>query len=587
MNKSIAYTILLYVGLFLGGIPVAAQSRHYIDVWAGGGYDALLHGMEHTRVPGGGGFNAGVGYELNANMFLLQTGAEFQYFGSKTRLEGYSEDYTLRYDDGRAQTDMLYQYNFLEYTERHRAGYVNIPLLLGVKFDRYYALVGTRVGLNLLGSFASDAQIHLSPYDPAAIEDFGRKYPPFDVAREGGLDLGLNVTASAEFGVTLDEWLPRNMTRLNNQRRTPVSYRAGVFVDYGLTNLNKAGTASRLVQPQTDESGLVADPLVLDYAHLPASTLAEGHPLHNLYAGVKLTVQFDLTKKRRKPSRPAAEPMPFYAHVTDAATQADLAGVDVTARLGSRTVFKQATDAAGMVMQPELRRGRYTLSVQQEGYQNFRKTVPHYRADTVEIALQPVPDFLVRVYDAKSGTNLAADVELTRPSDNSSVFKGMTDAASGLLECDVRAGRYQIYVDAKGYIYQQSIVELAASDTLEFALQPIEKDVKVVLHNLFFALNSAEILPESTPALEDLHLFLQQNETVKIHIVGHTDNTGTMEYNMQLSEARAKAVYDAIVARGIAADRLTYEGRGPNEPVATNDTEEGRAANRRVEFVIK
>ena len=386
MNKSIAYTILLYVGLFLGGIPVAAQSRHYIDVWAGGGYDALLHGMEHTRVPGGGGFNAGVGYELNANMFMLQTGAEFQYFGSKTRLEGYSEDYTLRYDDGRAQTDMLYQYNFLEYTERHRAGYVNVPLLLGVKFDRYYALVGTKVGLNLLGGFASDAQIHLSPYDPAAIEEFGRKYPPFDVAREGGLDLGLNVTASAEFGVTLDEWLPRNMTRLNNQRRTPVSYRAGVFVDYGLTNLNKAGTASRLVQPQTDESGLVADPLVLDYAHLPASTLAEGHPLHNLYAGVKLTVQFDLTKKRRKPSRPAAEPMPFYAHVTDAATQADLAGVDVTARLGSRTVFKQATDAAGMVMQPELRRGRYTLSVQQEGYQNFRKTVPHYRTDTVEIA---------------------------------------------------------------------------------------------------------------------------------------------------------------------------------------------------------
>ena len=240
---------------------------------------------------------------------------------------------------------------------------------------------------------------------------------------------------------------------------------------------------------------------------------------------------------------------------------------------------------AGMVMQPELRRGRYTLSVQQEGYQNFRRTVSHYRPDTVEIALQRVPSLLVHVYDVETQAPLAAKVELNRASDNTAVFQGTSDA-TGYLACDVRPGRYQAYVDAEGYIYQQSLIDFSRTDTVAFGLQPIKKDVKVVLNNLFFALNSAEILPESGPALDDLYQFLVQNPEVRIRIVGHTDSTGSLEYNMKLSHDRAKSVYDAVVGRGIDADRLTYEGKGPHEPVATNDTEEGRAANRRVEFVI-
>ena len=584
MNKFIYYMAALW--LAGAALSASAENRHFLDVWGGGGYDALLHGMEHTKVPGGGGFHVGAGYELNVNNFLLQTGAEFQWFSSKTRLSGYAEDYPIRYDDGHVQSELLYHYNFLDYSEKHRAGYVNVPVMVGWKFDRYYALVGAKVGLNLMGSYAAEGQVRPTVTEPTAIEDFTTIYDPVGMSGAGDLALGLNVAASAEFGVTLDEWLPRNMTRLSNRRRTPVSYRAAVFVDYGLTDANKASAFSPLVQPLADAQGVVADPLALEYSHLPASTLAEGHPLHNLYAGVKLTVQFDLTKKRRKSSRPVAEPMPFYAHVTDAETQADMAGVDVTARMGSRTVFKQTTDAAGMVMQPELRRGRYTLSVQQEGYQNFRRTVSHYRPDTVEIALQRVPSLLVHVYDVETQAPLAAKVELNRASDNTAVFQGTSDA-TGYLACDVRPGRYQAYVDAEGYIYQQSLIDFSRSDTVAFGLQPIKKDVKVVLNNLFFALNSAEMLPESAPALDDLHQFLAQNPEVRIRIVGHTDSTGSLEYNMRLSRDRARSVYDALLERGIAADRLTYEGKGPNEPVADNDTEEGRAANRRVEFVIQ
>lgn len=584
MNKFLAYTWL--AALSLTGMAASAENSHFLDVWAGGGYDALLHGMEHTRVPGGGGFHVGAGYELNAGNFLLQTGAEFQWLSSRTRLSGYAEDYPILYDDGVEQSNLLYHYNFLEYTERHRAGYVNVPVMVGWKFGRYYALVGTKIGLNVMGTYASEGRVQPTVTEPAAIEDFTTIYDPVPMSNAGALDLGLNVTASAEVGVALDEWLPRGMTRLANRRRTPVSYRAALFVDYGLTDANRAPAFSPLVRPLADAQGVVADPLALAYAHLPASTLAEGNPLHNLYAGVKLTVQFDLTKKRRKSSRPVAEPMPFYARVTDAETQAALAGVEVTARLGSRVAFQQTTGADGMVAQPDVRRGRYTLSVAEDGYQAWRRTVSHYRPDTVEIALQRTPALWVRVYDADTRSPLPARVQLTRASDGQAAFSGTADAA-GHLACDVRPGRYQAYVDAEGYIYQQSLIDFARTDTVAFALQPIRKDVRVVLHNLFFALNSAEMLPESAPALDDLHQFLVQNPEVRIRIVGHTDSTGSLEYNMRLSRDRARSVYDALLERGIAADRLTYEGKGPNEPVAGNDTEEGRAANRRVEFVIQ
>ena len=75
--------------------------------------------------------------------------------------------------------------------------------------------------------------------------------------------------------------------------------------------------------------------------------------------------------------------------------------------------------------------------------------------------------------------------------------------------------------------------------------------------------------------------------TLRLRIRGHTDNTGRLETNTRLSQARAEAVKDYLVKKGIAADRLTAEGVGPNEPVADNAKPAGRAANRRIEFKLE
>jgi OmpA-OmpF porin, OOP family len=115
-------------------------------------------------------------------------------------------------------------------------------------------------------------------------------------------------------------------------------------------------------------------------------------------------------------------------------------------------------------------------------------------------------------------------------------------------------------------------------------------DIKATGHasvyGIHFDTGKAEVKPESKPALEEIAKLLAQNPSFKLLVVGHTDMTGSIDANMRLSQARAEAVTQALVAQhGVAAARLKGYGVGPLCPVSTNDTEEGRARNRRVELV--
>ena len=107
-----------------------------------------------------------------------------------------------------------------------------------------------------------------------------------------------------------------------------------------------------------------------------------------------------------------------------------------------------------------------------------------------------------------------------------------------------------------------------------------------MLHNLYFATNKTEILPESEAALTDLYNMLVENPNIRIRIIGHTDAVGSDKDNQRLSEGRANSVRQNMIDRGIDPSRIEAIGKGKSEPIAPNDTEEGRAKNRRVEFVI-
>ncbi len=106
------------------------------------------------------------------------------------------------------------------------------------------------------------------------------------------------------------------------------------------------------------------------------------------------------------------------------------------------------------------------------------------------------------------------------------------------------------------------------------------------VYGIYFDTGKADVKPESDATLKEIAKLLQQNGALKLYVVGHTDSVGQLASNMDLSRRRADAVVSVLSAKhGIAAARLTAQGVGPLTPVATNDSEDGRAKNRRVELV--
>ena len=149
-----------------------------------------------------------------------------------------------------------------------------------------------------------------------------------------------------------------------------------------------------------------------------------------------------------------------------------------------------------------------------------------------------------------------------------------------------------VYVEAfnEGRDYDLTIVESQAMQ------QEVVADAKVmrneladtgrtIVHGIYFDTASATIKPESEPALAEMVKLLNGSPALKVYVVGHTDSVGSLESNLKLSSSRAASVVKALTAKGIAASRLKSAGVGPYSPVASNDTDEGKAKNRRVELV--
>ena len=108
----------------------------------------------------------------------------------------------------------------------------------------------------------------------------------------------------------------------------------------------------------------------------------------------------------------------------------------------------------------------------------------------------------------------------------------------------------------------------------------------IAVYGIYFDTDSATVKAESEPTLKEIAKLLTRSSGLKLIVVGHTDNQGTLDYNMDLSKRRARAVVDALTsAHGVARDRLSSGGVGYLAPVASNATEAGRALNRRVELI--
>lgn len=148
------------------------------------------------------------------------------------------------------------------------------------------------------------------------------------------------------------------------------------------------------------------------------------------------------------------------------------------------------------------------------------------------------------------------------------------------IHVDTGADRFYLTV-----VERQAMTQEVVADAKTMAAD-IGATGRAVLYGIFFDVDKAEVKPESEPALTEIARLLKQDPALKLYVVGHTDGTGVLEHNMRLSQMRAEAVAKELASKhGVAADRLKPHGVGPLAPVATNDTEEGKARNRRVELV--
>jgi len=148
-----------------------------------------------------------------------------------------------------------------------------------------------------------------------------------------------------------------------------------------------------------------------------------------------------------------------------------------------------------------------------------------------------------------------------------------------------------VYAHCDGECYELTIVEKKAMVQEVMAdAQSLARDISSTGHasvyGIHFDFNEATVKPESEPTLKEIAKLLKQEPNLKLYVVGHTDNVGEITYNMKLSLARAEAVVKALVEKyGVAQNQLKPYGVGPLAPVSSNETEEGRALNRRVELV--
>ena len=198
-----------------------------------------------------------------------------------------------------------------------------------------------------------------------------------------------------------------------------------------------------------------------------------------------------------------------------------------------------------------------------------------------------------RVYDAETFKGLDARFRLIDLETGNVTIESRSHAGEGDFLLPLPTGHnFAFNVSHPGYLFYsehfslEGLYEKTDPYLMDVPLKPIETGERIILKNIFFGFDSDSLLTESLVELDRVTEFLRTNPTVSVEISGHTDSIGSSSYNLRLSERRAQSVVEYLLGRGIDAGRLTYKGYGANQPVASNDTEEGRARNRRTELKI-
>lgn len=542
------------------------------------------------QLRGGAGVGLDVTYNLEYKHFLFETGLDFRFLNS-----------TSAYGFQATRTDQTYgatyTYLFDNMRETRNMAQIGVPVMFGAQFSRYYFLVGAKVNYSLLGTYKHKGQYDVVVNDPALLAPYGMGIYNLNGQTKQKIQFKQpEVSVAAEIGIDLDEWLqkdpdPKKKVKVKPGERQPfgrqhVHYRVGLFAEYGVLNTNATPKANP-VEFATNAVEVNNTNTLLAYNADKTATQGSA-VLNNLFVGAKFAIQFEVPSKQEKQLAPP--PSTVYYTVVDQKTNQPLEKAVISAQeknTGKVIMREKTIGVKGTTQKHTI--GSFVAQAQAEGYYPNQQSYLINEVGSREyitIALEPRPIFRVRVTNIETGAAIPATVQVFAAGAVTPAYSLNTDSISGSAQQMMEEGPlYKLHIEQMGYeIVDQSIIYVG--DSINIALTPIKKGDVFIVKNLHFATNKTRILSSSEEALNDLYMYLDRNPEVRIKIIGHTDNVGKDAANQKLSDGRANAVREDLIERGIAPERIEAEGRGESQPIDTNDTEEGRQNNRRVEIEI-
>jgi outer membrane protein OmpA-like peptidoglycan-associated protein len=256
-----------------------------------------------------------------------------------------------------------------------------------------------------------------------------------------------------------------------------------------------------------------------------------------------------------------------------------------------------STDPDGTFLTYEMAGGNHPVMVRHPDYKpgKLMAAIKVGAVNAMDIKLEPAPPKIGklsgRVTDLK-GNGVAASITAAGEE-----TKQIDADAAGTFSAELKPGAYSLQVSAPKFLRKEIPVTIAAGGqaTADITLSPrprrslvrVTKKAIIIHRKVHFATGAATIMPDSRQLLDSVVDVLLANSNIsRVEIQGHTDNRGKLDFNMQLSQARADAVRDYLVKNGISASRLEAKGYGPTRPKVPNFTARNRARNRRVEFMI-
>ncbi len=273
----------------------------------------------------------------------------------------------------------------------------------------------------------------------------------------------------------------------------------------------------------------------------------------------------------------------------------------------------------GSFITPELKSGDVELVVTKDGYTPRSVKIKVEQGKTIETSIALKKEIQIGaiggIIQNLEGKPLSAVITVTpleavAGTEDIQQLSTTSDANTGEYMIKLKPGNYTVNVRHENYkpATTNAVVKQGFKTKIDFRLEPevtppppaplpalplekksrvyIEKEKIVITDTIYFVSGKADILPVSFAILDEIAELLSKNPEIHIRIEGHTDSVGNDELNMKLSQARADSVMKYLIRKGIAPERMEARGYGETMPVADNKTPEGRAKNRRVEFVI-